>query len=133
MQAVAQSLPLKRSSRKRRKAAERDFSGADGVIIKGSGEENAHLQFTKIFKKKGKQGIVGLCKIDGETKVFKVSRYINHTVRHESNVLKSLARLTSFCPFFCTGGKLWSVDVSKDYREQSNPFCTRDIKAQNDG
>ena len=124
MQAAVQRKSAERNSRKRRKASEiSKLSGCDGVIIKGAGEAQAHLQFIRIFKKKGKQGIVGLCKVNGEIKVFKVSRYINHTVRHESNVLKSLRTISSFCPYFCTGGMLWSVEVGKDFREQTNPFA----------
>ena len=125
MQAVAQKRSSERSSRKRRKASEQEgLSGYDGVTIQGTRGRSAHLKFLRIFKKKGKQGITGMCLVDGEERVFKMSRYINHTVRHEMNILKSIGRISEFCPYFCTGGELWNVDVSKDFREQSNPFAT---------
>ena len=57
--------------------------------------------FEKLFKKTGKQGIVGICHKNGKPQVFKISRYINYTSLHEYNIMHSLDRLHAFCPFFC--------------------------------
>jgi len=79
--------------------------------------------FEKLFKKTGKQGIVGICRLNGERKVFKVSRYINYTAVHEYNIMKSLERLDDFCPFFSKATDLIETRLSPKFRDQSNPLA----------
>jgi len=79
--------------------------------------------FEKLFKKTGKQGIVGICRLNGKRKVFKVSRYINYTAVHEYNIMKSLERLDDFCPFFSKATDLIETNLSPKFRDQSNPLA----------
>ena len=80
-------------------------------------------KFVKLFKKTGKQGIVGVCSREGKDAVFKISRYINYTTLHEYNVLKSLERIADFCPFFCRLDCIKNIALSPKFRNQSNPLA----------
>ena len=80
-------------------------------------------KFVKLFKKTGKQGIVGVCSHEGKDVVFKISRYINYTTLHEYNVLKSLERIADFCPFFCRLDCIKNIALSPKFRNQSNPLA----------
>ena len=79
--------------------------------------------FEKLFKKTGKQGIVGICHKDGKKQVFKISRYINYTSVHEYNIMRSLDRLHQFCPFFCRTTGLEEIRLSPKFRDQANPLA----------
>jgi len=97
-------------------------------------ENNQHLSFIRKFKKEGKQGLAGLvstqCKDSDieETLVYKMSRYMNYTTNHEYHVMKSLARITPFCPYFANIRDIMTVPLSSNFREQTNPFALADTK-----
>ena len=88
---------------------------------------NQSITFVRKFKKEGKQGLAGLCKIniDGERKtmVYKTSRYLNFTSLHEYYVMKSLQSIIPFCPYFCEVHDILNVTISPNFREQTNPFA----------
>ena len=94
--------------------------------------KNQSITFVRKFKKEGKQGLAGLCKIniDGERKtmVYKTSRYLNFTSLHEYYVMKSLQSITPFCPYFCEVHDILNVPISPNFREQTNPFATEPNK-----
>jgi hypothetical protein len=94
-------------------------------------EQNKHrpwhewLKLRKIFKRPGKQGLVGLMVgIEDESivYVFKISQYINYLAEHELSVMLSLNKISGFCPHFCKvfGGIVCQIDPSK--RREGNPF-----------
>ena len=89
--------------------------------------ETSNFTFVKKFKKEGKQGLAGICKVDSDTGakkvVYKLSRYLNYTAKHEHKVMTSLDRISGFCPYFCTSIGLLNVPLSSKFREQSNPFA----------
>ena len=97
-------------------------------------ENNHHLSFIRKFKKEGKQGLAGLvstqCKDSDieETLVYKMSRYMNYTTNHEYHVMKSLARITPFCPYFVKVRDIMTVPLSSNFREQTNPFALEGTK-----
>lgn len=92
-------------------------------------EKNKHkpieewLEFVKIFKNNGKQGIVGLFSSKNTEKkmffVFKLSQYINYLVNHEAAVMKSLNSISGYCPHFVKyiGNLISDIDPykKKDY------------------
>ena len=103
-----------RRSRKRRESQKQDEN------------EESNFEFIRRFKKNGKQGIVGLSQMNDKEKtqcVFKISRYLNYTILHEYNIMKSLARVNPFCPHFCALRDIKSVKLSSDFRDQNNPFA----------
>ena len=64
------------------------------------------INFHKKFEKEGKQGIVGLVKIDDKLCIYKISRNLNFLVEHELMIMSSLKDIWEFCPFFCRA--LWA-------------------------
>ena len=81
------------------------------------------LEFVKQFDNCGKQGIVGLCKIDSKQYVFKVSKYYDNTVLSEYTVMSYLNCMYAICPHFvrCYGSTRRLMDLhyktfkNKDY------------------
>jgi hypothetical protein len=107
-----------------------DFSEMNNFSeIKQLYEKNKHkkwddwLQVERIFKRSGKQGIVGLFKIkEKDLKIiFKISQDINYLVNHENNVLKSINEL-NYCPHFCKGYGTICCDVDSVKRKEGNPL-----------
>jgi hypothetical protein len=82
------------------------------------------LSYETTFEKTGKQGLVGLFRIDKlNTKiVFKLSQYINYLVRHESIIMKGLNALSAYCPHFCKYIGNIECEVNPSIKEQGNPF-----------
>lgn len=100
-------------------------------------EENKHLDWkewldvSQIFPRPGKQGLVGILqsKKDPSIKyVFKLSQYTNYLVQHELAVMKSLNRISPFCPHFCQGFGGILANVDPKMRKDGNPFDTVDVK-----
>lgn len=61
------------------------------------------LDFYKVLRKPGKQGMVGLFRAKNDKNkvyVFKVSKYINNLITHESAVLEGLSSISKYCPNF---------------------------------
>ncbi|MCK5641321.1 MAG: hypothetical protein KAJ19_11005, partial [Gammaproteobacteria bacterium] len=99
--------------------------------------ETSNFTFVKKFKKEGKQGLAGICKLESSsgTKkvVYKLSRYLNYTAKHEHKVMTSLNKIIPFCPYFCESVALLNVPLSSKFREQSNPFAISSSKYQIQG
>ena len=99
--------------------------------------ETSNFTFVKKFKKEGKQGLAGICKLESSsgTKkvVYKLSRYLNYTAKHEHKVMMSLNKIIPFCPYFCESVALLNVPLSSKFREQSNPFAISSSKYQIQG
>lgn len=82
------------------------------------------LKVKEIFRRPGKQGLVGLMKskdIDTEF-VFKISQHIDYLAEHELTVMLELNKISNFCPHFCRvfGGIVCDIDPTKNKEE--NPF-----------
>ena len=62
----------------------------------------------EIFKEQGNQSIVGLLQdnVLGTPVVFKISKCMDRIVRHEYKILKSLLKISPFCPHFVKPLKL---------------------------
>jgi hypothetical protein len=84
---------------------------------------NEWLEVEKIFKRSGKQGIVGLFKILNTNYriIFKISQDINYLVNHENNIIKSINKIT-YCPHFCKGYGDIFCDIDACKRKDGNPF-----------
>ena len=81
------------------------------------------LKFHKILKKPGKQGTVGIMKGEnGETYVFKLSKYINHLITHESIVLEGLYNIAQYCPNFVQWMEIVTCKIDPLNRCSDNPF-----------
>ena len=70
----------------------------------------------------GKHGIVGKCKIDDETYVYKMSKYLNYMCEHEYTVMKSLEKIQDFCPHFCKTYGLFDKKLDINFKKQEDPF-----------
>jgi hypothetical protein len=86
------------------------------------------LEFDRTLKP-GKQGIVGLFKMNNKSSskkdlkyVFKFSQYINYLVQHESVVMKGLNDIANFCPNFCKSIGTIKCKVEPKVKKESNPF-----------
>lgn len=85
------------------------------------------LKFQSLFKC-GKQGLAGLLvsKDDPNIKFcFKISKSIDHLIRHEHNTMKSLNKLSNYCPHFCKTYGIIDCKVNQKFvkGEIENPFC----------
>lgn len=86
------------------------------------------LDFVSLFKKPGKQGLVGLFRLKQypeTTIVFKMSRYINYLTDHEFIVMKGLNELAEYCPHFSRTYGTFDSQVDANFREAKNPFEIR--------
>jgi len=81
------------------------------------------VDFKKLFKC-GKQGISGILTIKNTNIdiVFKISKYINYLIQHEYTIMKSLQKITTYCPHFSPiiGTVICKVDPI--YKKKTNPF-----------
>ena len=104
-----------------------ETSGLDDLIEYY--EKNCHrpwnewLRLKKIFKRSGKQGIVGLFESteDNFQYIFKLSQYMNYLPEHELSVSKSIKRISSYCPNFVNHIGTINIDIEPD-RNEKNPF-----------
>lgn len=82
------------------------------------------LDFSRVFEKPGKQGIVGIMKTkNNDELVFKISQYINYLIRHEAVVMQSLNELAIYCPHFSKYLGIITCDVEpKCRKEGKDPF-----------
>jgi hypothetical protein len=83
------------------------------------------LEFIEVFKRSGKQGVVGLMKIKNtDIKcIFKLSQYINYLTQHEFSVMKGLDDIYTYCPHFCRSIGLTIGKVEPRYKKNDeNPF-----------
>ena len=83
------------------------------------------LEVKEVFKRSGRQGMVGLMKSkedDSIIYVFKVSQYINYLIPHEFTVMQSLLKISSYCPHFCRpiGNIVCNTDPVS--RKEGNPL-----------
>lgn len=83
------------------------------------------LEFYKVLRKPGKQGMVGLLrakKDKSKVYVFKVSKYINNLITHESTILEGLASISSYCPNFVSWLGNTECKLDPFNKDSSNPF-----------
>jgi hypothetical protein len=81
------------------------------------------LKFDKILRKPGKQGTVGIMKgKNGETYVFKLSKYINHLITHESIILEGLYSISCYCPNFVQWMETITCKIDPFNRDSDDPF-----------
>lgn len=84
------------------------------------------LEIKTIFKKSGKQGVVGLAenKIDRDkytlVYVFKISQQLDFLIRHEINVMNSTNIVASYCPNFVKS--IGGVIIPTNPFNKENPF-----------
>ena len=87
------------------------------------------LKVDTIFKKQGKQGVVGvMTSLENEniSYVFKVSQWIDYLIHHELIVMRSLNTISDYCHNFCRsiGNIICEIDTGK---KKGDPF---DIKTK---
>ena len=80
------------------------------------------IEFYKKFDKEGKQGIVGLVKINNKLCIYKMSRNLNFLVEHELTVMNSLKDIYEFCPYFCRPYGQINHLTDSSYKKKDNPF-----------
>ena len=85
-------------------------------------QEEDWYKFKKSFDEQGKQGSVGLVKIQNKEVVFKTSQHYNHLVRHEYQVTKSLRKIRRCCPHFGLSYGIVKHKADFDYRNKQNIF-----------
>lgn len=109
--------------------------------IKESEFGDCKFKFLNLLQKRGKQGLVGLCELqskecksEGDERqdekqigsereyIFKLSQYLDFTIRHEYLIMKGLNNLREYCPHFsyCLG--IFTDKVSPEFRKAANPF-----------
>ena len=87
------------------------------------------LNVETVFKKSGKQGIVGILSTKENKKVFyvfKISQTINHLINHEISVMKSLNEISNYCPHFCRGVDI--IPFKVDLFNKTNPLDLENSK-----
>ena len=84
--------------------------------------KKSEFKFVRKFSKEGKQGLTGIIKYQGKKVVYKTSRYLNYTTKHEYYVMKSLKNVNKYCPHFCNAIELAELDISPNFRDLDNPF-----------
>ena len=84
--------------------------------------KKSEFKFVRKFSKEGKQGLTGIIKYQGKKVVYKTSRYLNYTTKHEYYVMKSLNNVNKYCPHFCNAIELAELDISPNFRDLDNPF-----------
>tara|TARA_B110000438_G_scaffold266782_1_gene281101 strand:- start:790 stop:2466 length:1677 start_codon:yes stop_codon:yes gene_type:complete len=83
-----------------------------------------NLKIEKKFKKQGKQGVVGIFRINNTKRkcVYKISQSINYLIKHEALIMKSLFNIKEFCPHFCKLYKTIKPKVDINYKNKANTF-----------
>jgi hypothetical protein len=81
------------------------------------------LEFNSVFTKLGENSIVGIFnQMDNQSKiVFKFSKYINHLVRHEDKIYKSIDIISYYCPHFSRSYGMIRSKLNKNFKAK-NPF-----------
>ena len=82
-----------------------------------------HFRKSSKFKRTGKQGIVGVLKLqEDDLGVYKISKHMNYLIDQEYLVMRSLNDLKNYCPHFCkVYGKI-QKQVDPQYKRIDNPF-----------
>ena len=80
------------------------------------------IKFENKFNEEGKQGIVGLVKINDKLCIYKISRNLNFLIEHELTVMSSLKDIWDFCPFFCRPYGQINHLIDANYKKKENPF-----------
>jgi hypothetical protein len=88
------------------------------------------LVFKKLFRRSGKQGLLGLFEYTDDHKkkhtiVFKLSLYTNYLAHHEHKIMHHLLRLSGYCHNFCHSYGITTMDVSAQYKQSVNPFSQK--------
>lgn len=103
----------------------KEFIKLSDIFAKNKGSPiQKWLNISSFFPKQGKQGITGIVTVkeDNKEMVFKVSQYLNHTVIHESLVMKGLNELHDFCPHFCRSFGYGIYDISPKVKKDNTLF-----------
>jgi hypothetical protein len=106
------------------------------LVQKENDFSDSKFTFLNLLNKRGKQGLVGLCKLqrknesesenetenESEIALFKFSQYLDFNARHEYLIMKGLNTIRRYCPHFsyCLG--IFTDKVSPEFRKTSNPF-----------
>jgi hypothetical protein len=91
--------------------------------VKTNENFDKNFQTSSKFKRNGKQGIVGVLKLqEDDSCVYKISKYMNYLVDHEYLVMKSLNDLKNYCPHFCKVYGKVQKQVDPSYKRIDNPF-----------
>lgn len=80
------------------------------------------LSVKNIFKKSGKQGILGLLNPKNQSEieyVFKFSQSINYLIQHEISIMNSLQDISQYCPNFCRSIGMIYCEIDPT---NTNPF-----------
>jgi len=75
----------------------------------------------------GKQGVVGIVRIQDTLYVYKISQYMNHLCEHEYLMMKALESLHEYCPHFCRAVALINCSLHPHFRDGDsieNPFTS---------
>jgi len=80
------------------------------------------IKFHRKFEKEGKQGIVGLVKINDKLCIYKMSRNLNFLVEHELTIMNSLQEIHEYCPYFCRAYGQINHLTDPNYKKKENPF-----------
>lgn len=83
------------------------------------------LVFDRTLDKPGKQGLIGLLKLDPTNSyIFKISQYINYLVQHELTIMKGLNDISRYCPHFCRSIGSITCKLDPRNRKSGNPFLS---------
>tara|TARA_B100000073_G_scaffold170218_1_gene140739 strand:- start:4365 stop:6092 length:1728 start_codon:yes stop_codon:yes gene_type:complete len=80
------------------------------------------VNFVKKFSNQGKQGVTGIADVSGCQCVYKLSQNLNFIARHEYEVMRSLNKMSEYCPHFCKVYDIIQKKVNGNYKKQKNPF-----------
>lgn len=83
------------------------------------------LKFDKVLKKCGKQGTLGFMRARNDRDkvyVFKISKYINNLVHHESVVTESLGDIAKYCPHYVRWLGTIKCMIDPFNKDSDNPF-----------
>ena len=70
----------------------------------------------------GKHGVVGKCKIDDESYVYKISKYLNFTADHEHQVMESLGKMKNYSIHFPHPVGVFEKNIDINFKKAENPF-----------
>ena len=75
--------------------------------------------FKKSFNKNGKQGFTGILNDKNNNQVvYKVSQYLDHLIKHEQIISKSLTTMRQYCPHFCNYISMVKKNVDINYKDR---------------
>lgn len=88
------------------------------------------LRYKHTFNKSGKQGLTGLLNTKNPkvSYCFKLSKHIDHLIRHEWNIIQRLNTMSNFCPHFCRGVGMIKIKTNTIVNTKKNPFVLTDKK-----